>query len=216
MRQQAHTELRGRATVAVLLSILAAACHGFGSGNTNLYSEGIGMHASMESGGDSLARKFTSSPLRNRLRVELAAPVSEVWALIGDLSRFPEYSSGLARVDAIRDSSGALIEYVCHFKPREPGAPGIVERNPVRWYQPNRGYASSGEPGNVFGLEHDLNLVTVEPSKRGTILTWDEHYDGQDLGMLKTEFDTAFADSADHLIRRFGGSILERYVEPSQ
>jgi hypothetical protein len=45
------------------------------------------------------ASEFTSSPLRNRLRLELDAPVSEVWELLGDLSRFPEYSVGLERVE---------------------------------------------------------------------------------------------------------------------
>ncbi|MGH9198363.1 MAG: SRPBCC family protein, partial [Acidimicrobiia bacterium] len=43
---------------------------------------------------------FTTSPLRNRMRVELKAPVTEVWSLIGNLARFPEYSSGLERVEA--------------------------------------------------------------------------------------------------------------------
>lgn len=43
------------------------------------------------------ASDFTSSPLRNRIRVELEAPVSTVWELVGDLSRFPEYSVGLER-----------------------------------------------------------------------------------------------------------------------
>jgi uncharacterized membrane protein len=53
------------------------------------------------------ASEFTSSPLRNRLRVELDAPVAEVWDLIGDLSRFPEYSAGLERVEAELDESGS-------------------------------------------------------------------------------------------------------------
>src|SRR3712207_1270158 len=37
-----------------------------------------------------VASEFVTSPLRNRIRVELNAPVSQVWSLIGDLSRFPE------------------------------------------------------------------------------------------------------------------------------
>jgi hypothetical protein len=53
------------------------------------------------------ASDFTSSPLRNRIRVELDAPVSEVWELLGDLSRFPEYSEGLERsVSASRGRGG--------------------------------------------------------------------------------------------------------------
>ena len=40
------------------------------------------------------ASEFTSSPLRNRVRVELDAPVSEVWELMGDLSRYPGVQRG--------------------------------------------------------------------------------------------------------------------------
>lgn len=156
---------------------------------------------------------LTSAPLRNRMRIELEAPVSEVWALLGNLARFPEYSTGLERVDAKVDSSGRCIEYVCHFKPREQGAPGISERNLMRWYEPNRGYASSAEEGNAFGLTNDLNLVTVEPSEDGAILMWEEYYDALDLEMNRAEFDRALADLGENLVRRFGGRILERYVE---
>ncbi len=156
---------------------------------------------------------LTSAPLRNRIRIKLEAPVSEVWALIGNLARFPEYSSGLERVEAKVDSSGRCTEYVCRFKPREQGTTGISERNLMRWYEPGRGYASSAEEGNAFGLTNDLNLVTVEPSEDGTILTWDEYYDAQDLEMSRAEFDQAFADIGENLVRRFGGRIIERYVE---
>lgn len=159
------------------------------------------------------ASSLTSAPLRNRIRVELKAPVSEVWALIGNLGRFPEYSSGLERVVAKKDSSGALTEYVCHFKPREEGGESISHRELIRWYEPNRGYASSGEEGNAFGLTNALNLVTVEPSKGGTILTWDEYYDAQDLDMSRAEFDQALADIGENLVRRFGGAVVTRYVD---
>ncbi len=156
---------------------------------------------------------FTSSPLRNRIRVELKAPVSEVWALLGNLPRFPEYSSGLSKVDAKEDSSGRCTEYVCHFKPLEEGKESVSERNFIRWYEPNRGYASSGEENNAFRLRNDLNLVILESSKEGTILTWDEYYDAQDVQWNKTGFDQAMADIGENLIRRFGGRIIERYVE---
>ncbi|MCI0562747.1 MAG: SRPBCC family protein [Nitrososphaera sp.] len=159
------------------------------------------------------ASTFTSSPLRNRIRVELKAPVSEVWALIGNLTRFPEYSSGLERVEVKKDSSGTSKEYVCHFKPLEEGGERIVSRELIRWYEPNRGYASSGAGGDAFGLTNDLHLATLEPWQEGTLLTWDEYYDAQDLEMMKAHFDHALADIAENLIRRFGGRVVERYVE---
>ena len=88
------------------------------------------------------AHEFTTSPLRNRVRVELEAPVSEVWELLGDLSRFPEYSEGLERVEAVVDDDGRCVEYTCYFKPFEEGAEGAVSRDVMKWYEPNRGYLS--------------------------------------------------------------------------
>ncbi len=120
------------------------------------------------------ASELTSSPLRNCIRVELSAPISEVWALISDLARFPEYSSGLERVDAKVDSSGRCTEYVCHFKPPEADGVRIVSREVIRWWEPNRGYASSGAESDVFGLTNDLHRVVVEPSEEGAVVTLDE------------------------------------------
>ncbi len=215
MKQGARVRLLGRAMQAVLLPMIATACHGLGSEHATLGSGDNLMYTSKQASDFQDARALTSSLLRNRIRVELRAPVSEVWALIGNLTRFPEYSSGLERVEARRDSSGTLTEYVCHFKPREEGGESIAHRELIRWYELNRGYASSGEEGNAFGLTNDLNLVTVEPSKEGTILTWDEYYDAQDLDMMKAEYDQALADIGENLIRRFGGKVIERYVEQS-
>jgi carbon monoxide dehydrogenase subunit G len=160
-------------------------------------------------------RALISSPLRNRWRVELTAPVADVWALIGDVARLPEYSSGLERVEPKCDQEGAVTEYVCHFKPQEPGVSSIAHRELMRWYEPYRGFASSGEEGNAFGLMDDLNLVRLGPSKRGTLVTWEVYYDAGDLDRNKASSDEALADIAQHLIHRFGGAILERYLEPS-
>jgi uncharacterized protein (TIGR02246 family) len=156
---------------------------------------------------------LTSAPLRNRIRAELDAPITEVWSLIGDLSRFPEYSAGLERVDPTLDANGRCAEYVCHFKPVAEGQPGIVDRNLIRWYEPGHGYASNGAPNNAFGLSHDLNLVTLEPSPGGTLLTWDEYFEAEDVEAMRAEFDQALVDTADRLIARFGGRMIERFAD---
>ncbi len=171
------------------------------------------MQTSKRSGDLPDIRAVTSSPLRNRLRLELQAPASEVWALIGDFARFPEYSSGLERVDAKADSAGRCIEFVCHFKPLEPNGERIVSREIVRWWQPNRGYASSSAGGDAFGMTGDLNLVLIAPSTKGVVLTMEEYYDAQDLPMMKAHFDEAFVDIGANLVRRFGGGVIERYIE---
>ncbi|ALA60520.1 conserved exported protein of unknown function [Nitrospira moscoviensis] len=207
------TVLSRRALILVLATAVTGSCTG-ASPDLSIKSTIKEVHA-MKDANKMIppVSSFTSAPLRNRLRVELKAPVSEVWALIGDLSRFPEYSSGLEKVVATHDASGALTEYVCHFKPGENNGEGISHREKIRWYEPNRGYASSGEEGNAFGLSNDLNLVAVEPSEEGTILTWDEYYDAEDLDSRRADYDQALMDIGEHLRRRFGGAIVGRYVD---
>jgi carbon monoxide dehydrogenase subunit G len=159
------------------------------------------------------AATFTSAPLRNRVRVQLNAPVAAVWSLIGDPARLPEYSAGLARVDAVRDATGACRGYVCYFRPFADAGEGVVSRERMRWFEPNRGYASSSEAGDAFGLTDDLNLVTVEAAPEGALVTWDEYYDAVDLPAMRAHFDEALADIAAQLIGRFGGRMIERFVD---
>jgi hypothetical protein len=125
----------------------------------------------------------------------------------------PEYSAGLERVDSKTNSGGACTEYTCHFKPRAAGEEGIVDRNVVRWYERNVGYASSGQAGNTFGVTDDLNLVTVERSGDGTIVSWEEYYEAADVPMMRAEYDAAFTDIAERLIARFGGQVIERTTD---
>lgn len=160
-----------------------------------------------------VANTLTPSPLRNRIRLELEAPVSEVWALVGDLKRFPEYSLGLDRVEAEVDSGGACTEYVCHFKPQEEGGVSISHREIMRWYEPRRGFASVAEEGNAFGLTNSLTLVTLESSSDATSLQWDQYYDAHDLDMNRAVFDDALADIGKNLVHRFGGQVLERSID---
>lgn len=154
---------------------------------------------------------ITSAPLRNRLRVELAAPVAHVWSLVGDLSRFPEYSAGLERVDAVRDAQERLTAYVCHFRPFADGDTGIVHRENIRWYEAMRGFASTAETNNAFGLTNDINLTTLTASPAGTIVTWDVFFDALDVGASQASFDQAFADMGERLVARFGGRVIERF-----
>lgn len=155
---------------------------------------------------------FTSSPLRNRIRLDLEAPVPEVWELVGDLSRFPEYSSGLERVEAVVDGEGRCLEYTCYFKPFEEGAEGAVSRDVMKWYEPGRGYLSV-EAGGTWGGHGTVALTTLDPIGSGTRLTVEIHADSDDLEAMKAHFDEALVDIAENLIARFGGRIAERYVE---
>lgn len=154
------------------------------------------------------ATDFVESPLRNRIRVDLRAPVAEVWALVGDLSRLSEYSSGIERCDPGLDPAGACVAYVCHFKPAGPDGTRVAHREVMRWYAPPTGYASSPTDDNAFGLRETLTLVTLEPSREGTLLTWDEHFEADDVAAQRTAFHAALADIAENLVRRFGGRTI--------
>ena len=158
---------------------------------------------------------MTPAPLRNRLRIALRAPVAEVWELIGDVRRMPEYSAGLERVAPVVDAAGKCTEYVCYFRRDAGGTDGLVHRAIVQWLDPMTGYASRAEPGNAFGLRDDLNLVTVAPCAAGTLLTWDEYFESADVATGQTSYDQAFAGIAAQLIRRFGGHLVELYKRPS-
>ena len=158
------------------------------------------------------AATLTPAPLRNRLRVALSAPVARVWALIGDLARFPEYSAGLERVDPVIGAQGRLTAYVCHFRPRTESEAGIVHRETIRWHAEGLGYASSGEPNNAFGLRDDLSLVTVQATPAGTLLTWDVYFESSAVSASQAAYDEAFEDIAQRLIARFGGKIAERFA----
>jgi Polyketide cyclase / dehydrase and lipid transport len=158
------------------------------------------------------ASDFTSIPLRNRIRLELESPVSAVWELMGDLSRFPEYSEGLERVEAKQDADGRCTEYTCYFKPVEEGAEGAVSRDVMKWYEPNRGYLSVELDGNT-GTEATVAFMTIDPIRGGSRVTYDMHYDSDDLDTMKAQIDDVNSDMAARLIARFGGRIADRYVE---
>ena len=155
------------------------------------------------------AATFTTAPLRHRLRVELNAPVREVWALVGDHRRLPEYSEGIERVDVTPDR-GARI---CHFRPPQGATEGIVLRELIRWEKPAVGYSTSADIPNDFGLINDLSIVTVAPASEGTLFTWEQYYDHPDLPAMLASFDEGIVDIGQRLAARFGGRIVERYLD---
>lgn len=159
------------------------------------------------------ASEFTSAPLHNRVRVQLEASVVEVWSLVGDLGRLPEYSSGLEKVEPIWGADKKLSGYVCHFKPAAPGGAALLHKEIIRWYEPEVGLASTAEEPNAFGLANSFSLVTLQASGEGTVVTWEQYYDAGDLESNKVAFDQALADIAGQLSSRFGGRIIERHVE---
>jgi polyketide cyclase/dehydrase/lipid transport protein len=155
------------------------------------------------------ATVFTRAPLRHRLRVELHAPVSDVWAVTGNHERLSEYSEGIARVEISADRRAR----VCYFQPPPGAADGMVLRELIRWEVDNVGYATSAEPDNMFGLVDDLSIVTIAATADGALVTWEQHYNHADLPALRASFDDGLADIGRRLVHRFGGRVIERFVD---
>src|SRR5262245_39429122 len=169
-------------------------------------------HPSTKTTGAPPASDFTTSPLRNRLRVELEAPVGEVWELMGDLSRFPEYSAGLEQVDVKRGDDGRCEEYTCYFKPVEKGSHRAVSRDVMKWYEPYRGYLSVEVDGDA-GTDGAVAFMTLDQTPGGTLVNYEMYFHADDLDAMKAGLDEVNADMADRLIARFGGRVVERFVE---
>lgn len=98
------------------------------------------------------ASTLTASPLRNRIRVELKAPVPDVWALVGDHTRLHEYSAGIGHVEIIDGERSEPVR-VCYLRPAEGTTEGMLLREVVRWSTAGDGYATSAEPGEPVRVE---------------------------------------------------------------
>lgn len=163
------------------------------------------------------ADKFVTSPLRTSLILELNAPVSEVWAMVGNPGRMPEYSAGLRKVDDQYNSSGKCTGYTCHFFPTEEGEEETKHTELMKWHEPNKGLASVAEEPNVFGLQQSLGLITLEAKGNKTILKWDIHFNAENEETIKMNilvFEQSLnTDIAQNLIKIFGGKVLESYIE---
>jgi hypothetical protein len=162
------------------------------------------------------ADKWVTSPLRNRIKLELDAPISQVWALVGDPTKMPSYSFGLQKVDTKTDGTGKCTEYTCHFKPTEAGEQEIVHTAKMVWYEPNKGWASLDEEPNAFGLKQSLTLITFYQKDNTTILNWAMHFDCENQEMLQmnsSSLEQALNnDIAQRLIDKFGGKVIESFV----
>jgi hypothetical protein len=157
---------------------------------------------------------ITSAPLRHRIRLQLNASVPEVWALVGRHERLPEYSAGIASVE-VETAGGKPRVRICQFRAPDGKGLGPQLRDVILWEGANLGYATTAEPGNPFALSNSLSLVTLKPAAGGTLLTWEEYYDydNPDLPAARASFDGGLADIAERLVARFGGAVLERYVD---
>lgn len=155
--------------------------------------------------------EFVSSPLRNRMELQLNKPASEVYALVGDPAQMPVYSSGLERVITVM-IDGKCKRYTCFFKPVEGSEKGYVHIEDMVWQAQNRGWASRAVEPNEMGFTEYGSLITLtETNDDNTLLTWSMYYNHENIEMIemnKQGLLEVFNDMAQHLIARFGGILL--------
>ena len=161
------------------------------------------------------ADKWVTSPIRNRLTLELGRPISEVYALIGDPGNMPKFSSGLDSVTT-KMANGKCTSYTCYFKPAKEGEDGYVHTDNMIWQEPNQGWASRTPEPNEYGFTQYLSLTTLEEKEGKTIVRWYMHFNHEKPDMIdmnKAGLEQAFDDIGNQLVNRFGGRIVENFVE---
>ena len=163
------------------------------------------------------AGKWVKSPLRNRLKLELNAPINEVWATVGDPAKILTHITGLNKVEMKTDGLGKLTEYTCFYYSSEDSIEAAIEAK-VLWHEAHKGWAALDEEPNDFGFQQSLTLLTVIPSPKDSkiIFTWDMHYNNESDEVLQVSIpalgQVLSGEIAPQLINKFGGSILESYA----
>lgn len=159
--------------------------------------------------------KWVKSPVRNRLVVEFEKPISEVWELAGDPANMPKFSAGLDSVTT-RTVNGKCTQYTCYFKPARKGEQGYVHTENMLWQEKNRGWASRTPEPNEMGYTDYLSLLTLEEMNGKTKLTWSmtcNHPRPEMINMNKQGLKQAYDDIGKQLAEKFGGKVIENYVE---
>ena len=159
--------------------------------------------------------KWVKSPVRNRLVIELNKSISEVWALVGDPANMPKFSAGLDSVTT-KTKNGKCTQYTCYFKPAKEGEPVYIHTDNMLWQEENKGWASQTPEPNEMGYTEYLSLVTFEDINGKTKLTWSmtcNHEKPEMIEMNKQGLLKAFDDIGNQLVSRFGGKVIENYIE---
>ncbi|WP_420402057.1 hypothetical protein [Flagellimonas sp.] len=158
--------------------------------------------------------KYVSSPVRNRIKLNLNASLPEVWEMVGKPEHMPHYSAGLEKVDALY-TAGKCTKFTSHFVPMQGQTEGLKHTEKVVWYENQLGYISRSEEPNNYGYTEGLALVQVSKTEQGTLFSWDIHYNAPDdatLHMNIEAYQMALDNIAANLIKKFGGQVVESYA----
>ncbi|WP_416866989.1 MAG: SRPBCC family protein [Imperialibacter sp.] len=201
------------ATLALLIT--CAGCYRNSNQQLNFENE---MEQKAVSANLRTADEWVSSPLRNRLTLKLNRNVEEVWALVGDPANMPQYSDGLRKVETEFDEAGNCTAYTCYFKPVDGVNEEIIHHTTIIWHERNTGWASLDPEVNPFGMLQSLSLMTLEADEEQTVFKWQFHFNCENEMMLnfnKDGYKSALDDISQRLIKKFGGTQLENFVEGS-
>ena len=155
---------------------------------------------------------FTNAPLRLAKSVQLHAPQDTVFALVADHERVPELFPWVQCVTV--DNSRARIRgglgarRACNF------GNGLVLEEVIVGWEPSRMYAYAGvEETHPFGMKGHVGLVTCEQQSDGqSILTWRHYFDHPNPQAMQEKMECSFKQAVQSLIKRFGGKLLDTYI----
>lgn len=158
---------------------------------------------------------WVKSPARNRLVIVLNRSIKDVWSLVGDPANMPVYSPGLDRVTK-KSAGGKCIQYTCYFKPLNRNEAGYVHTENMLWQKENCGWASRMPEPNEYGYTGYLSLLTLEKEGEKTKMTWAmtcNHESAEMIRINKERLFQAFKGIGQQLVKTFGGSVVENYME---
>jgi len=151
---------------------------------------------------------YTTAPLRNHIQVHLTAPMDDVWELVGDHRRLPEYSGGIETVTVAPDGSTRT----CRFRATEE-TPAVDLTEQIHWEIPRLGYSTSAVEPNPFLLTDDLSVVTVSVTDTGTLVEWAQYFNSTDVATAIQSFDQGLVDIAERLVATFGGEVRRHWAQ---
>lgn len=157
------------------------------------------------------ADKWVTSPLRNSIKIELNAPVSEVWKVVANPANIFSNCCGVNNVEPKTNDSGKCTKYTIHYE-SEDGGENMVACSTMVWYEPNQGWASLDNDPHPMGFEQSLLLITIEQKEEKSVLSWNMHYNIENdeaLQMFITGLDQSLKEEiAQLLIQKFDGGII--------
>ncbi|MDX1523713.1 MAG: SRPBCC family protein [Anaerolineae bacterium] len=155
---------------------------------------------------------LTLAPLRLVKSVWLRASQDKVFSVVADHQQLTEL---LPWVDSVTiDSSAAEVEGGIGTKRTCNFGNGLVLEEEIVGWNPPRMYAYQGvEATHPFGMKGHVAVVICEAQADHTMtLTWQHYFDHANPAAMQERMDDGMTCVMQRLIKRFGGKLLESYL----